>query len=200
MQRIGIFGGTFDPVHVGHLVAATWCLDALDLDLMMLMVANEPWQKVGTRELSSAEDRFSVVEAAVAAVPKLEASRLEIDRGGPSYTADTVRELEEKFPGAQLFVVVGSDVASELRTWQRIEEFEDSTTLVVVDRGGVLAAEGPAQSPRWSGRLQKVRMPTIELSSSELRQRLRDGLSVDFLIPEPAIRCIRELGMYSVGR
>lgn len=167
---------------------------------MMLTVANRPWQKVGKRQLSSAEDRFSVVEAAVESVTRVEASRLELDRGGPSYTADTVRELEERFPGAELFVVVGSDVASDLRSWQRIEEFEARVTLVVVDRGGVVPGRQVAGRSQWSGRKRKVRMPTIELSSSELRQRLSEGLSVDFLVPEPAIRRIRELGMYSVGR
>src|SRR6202049_1421828 len=79
--RIGIFGGTFDPVHVGHLVAATWARDALGLDRVLLVVANEPWQKVGTRQISRAEDRFRVVEAAVAGVPGVEACRMEIDRG-----------------------------------------------------------------------------------------------------------------------
>ncbi len=200
MRRIGIFGGTFDPVHIGHLVAATWCRDDLELDLIMLTVANEPWQKVGTRRVSSPEDRFSVLQAAVESVDRVEASRLELDRGGPSYTADTVRELEERFPEAELYVVVGSDVASELRSWQRIDEFEDRVTLVVVDRGGVVPGAPAGEHSQWSGRKRKVRMPTIELSSSELRQRLRDGLSVDFLIPEPAIRRIRDLGMYSVGR
>src|SRR5580658_10329091 len=87
-NRIGVFGGTFDPVHVGHLVAAVNARHALDLDRVILMVANLPWQKVGLREVSSAEDRLALVEAAVGDVPGLEAGRLEIDRGGESHTAD----------------------------------------------------------------------------------------------------------------
>ena len=93
--RIGIFGGTFDPVHVGHLVAATWAREELGLDRVLLVVANVPWQKAGTRTVTPAEDRFRMVQAAVGGVAGVEASRIEIDRGGPSYTIDTVRELRE---------------------------------------------------------------------------------------------------------
>src|SRR5579863_7422130 len=109
--RIGIFGGTFDPVHVGHLVAATWAREGLGLDRVLLVVANVPWQKAGTRAVTAAEDRFRMVQAAVEGVAGVEASRLEIDRGGPSYTVDTVRELLEADPSARPHVIVGADVA-----------------------------------------------------------------------------------------
>src|SRR6202163_1250648 len=98
--RIGILGGTFDPVHVGHLVAATWAREAFGLDRVLMVVANVPWQKTGRRVVSAAEDRFLMVEAAVAGVAGLEVSRLEIDRGGPSYTVDTVREVVAVTPSA----------------------------------------------------------------------------------------------------
>src|ERR1700694_3337769 len=100
-ERIGVFGGTFDPIHVGHLVAAVNARHALDLDRVMLMVANQPWQKVGYRTVTSAEDRFAMVAAAVGDVPGLEAGRLEIDRGGESFTADTLAELACGYPGAE---------------------------------------------------------------------------------------------------
>ena len=103
-ERIGVFGGTFDPIHVGHLVAAVNARHALDLDRVILMVANVPWQKVGQRTVTSAEDRFALVEAAVGDVPGLEAGRLEIDRGGESHTADTLEELAELHPGAELYL------------------------------------------------------------------------------------------------
>ena len=199
MERIGILGGTFDPVHVGHLVAACWCRDALELDRVLLVVANEPWQKTGTRELTAAEDRFAVVTAAVEGVDGLQASHIEIERGGPSYTADTVQELRVAHPGAELLLAMGSDVAAELGTWHRFEEIKGLVTLVVVDRGGA-APKGAAQE-RWGGArsVLHVRIPPLEISSSELRERLRRGRSVDFLIPERAIRCIRRLGLYSVS-
>src|ERR1700722_12141717 len=134
--RIGIFGGTFDPVHVGHLVAATWAREGLGLDRVLLVVANVPWQKAGTRVVTAAEDRFRMVQAAVEGVAGVEASRMEIDRGGPSYTVDTVRELLEADPSTRPYVIVGADVAKELDTWKRVDELRTAVTLVVVERGG----------------------------------------------------------------
>ncbi len=190
--RIGIFGGTFDPVHVGHLVAATWAREALSLDRVLLVVANVPWQKAGTRAVTPAEDRFRVVQAAVAGVAGLEASRMEIDRGGASYSADTVAELLGSVPAVAPYLIVGADVAAELETWQRVDELRESVTLVVVDRGGVGAAQDP---PGW--RVERLRIPALDISSSQLRDRLAEDRSVDFLIPEAAIRCIRQLNLYA---
>src|SRR3954471_10021926 len=116
-ERIGILGGTFDPVHVGHLVAAVNVRHALSLDRVLLVVANIPWQKVGSRAVTPAEDRYAMVAAAVGEVPGLEASRIEIDRGGHSYSADTLAEVAGAEAGAQLFLVIGADVAGELATW-----------------------------------------------------------------------------------
>ncbi len=193
--RIGIFGGTFDPVHVGHLVAAAWAREAFELDRVLLVVANVPWQKAGTRTVSAAEDRFLMVQAAVAGIPGLEVSRVEIDRGGPSYTADTVRELLTTTPGARPYVIVGADVAGELGTWQRVAELREVVTLVVVDRGGVGSGDNP---PGWQ--VERLAIPALDISSSQLRERLAQGRSVDFLIPEPAIRCIRRLNLYAGTR
>src|SRR6516165_10798464 len=135
-QRIGVFGGTFDPIHVGHLVAAVNARHAARLDRVILMVANVPWQKVGQRDLSSAEDRFAMVQAAVGDVAGLEAGRREIERGGVSYTADTVEELSGLYPDAELSVIVGWDVAGELSSWDRWEVIQRLATLVVVNRPG----------------------------------------------------------------
>ena len=135
-ERIGIFGGTFDPVHVGHLVAAVNARHDLGLDRVVLMVANVPWQKVGGRKVTPAEDRFEMVQAAVGGVAGVEASRMEIDRGGPSYTADTISEMAVLYPDAELFVIVGWDVSAELGTWERLNEVRDLASLVVVNRPG----------------------------------------------------------------
>jgi nicotinate-nucleotide adenylyltransferase len=193
--RIGIFGGTFDPVHVGHLVAAAWAREAFELERVLLVVANEPWQKTGTRTVTPAEDRFLMVQAAVDGVDGVEACRIEIDRGGPSYTADTVRDLLASTPSADLYVIVGADVAAELGSWQRTDELRDAVTLVVVDRGGVGSEGDP---PGW--RVERLRIPALDISSSQLRERLAEGRSVDFLIPEGAIRCIRQLNLYAGSR
>ena len=136
IRSIGLFGGTFDPPHVGHLVTAVNVRHALDLDVVVLMVANVPWQKQGSRHISPAEDRFAMVEAAVADVDGLEAGDLEIRRGGASYTADTLAALAAQYPGAQLYTVVGDDAAANITTWERYDEVVDGSTLVVVDRPG----------------------------------------------------------------
>jgi nicotinate-nucleotide adenylyltransferase len=193
-DRIGVFGGTFDPVHIGHLVAAIWAREALGLDRVFMVVANEPWQKSGVRRVTPAEDRLAVLSAAVTGVEGLEPSRLEIDRGGPSYTIDTIRELIDLHPGAALFLVVGADVAAELDSWHRGEELASLVRLVVVDRGGV---DGSVDPPGW--KVDHLRIPALDVSSSELRQRLAARQSVDFLIPGPAILCIDRLGLYAEG-
>ena len=119
-RRLGVFGGTFDPVHVGHLVAAVNARHALGLDRVLLVVANQPWQK-HARAVTPAPDRFAVVEAAVTNMEGLEASAVEVERGGPSYTADTLEELSRRYPDAELFLVIGADVADELDSWERME-------------------------------------------------------------------------------
>lgn len=195
-QRIGVFGGTFDPVHVGHLVAAVNARHTLQLDRVVLMVANVPWQKAGMRQVTPADDRYAMVAAAVSGVPGLEASRLEIDRGGPSYTADTVAALRLAHPGAELFVIVGWDVSSELASWERFEEVRDLATLVVVNRPGAPAPVGLVQEG-W--RLVEVAVPNLEISSTDLRARAATGRPLDYLVPEAAVRVIRQRGLYAVG-
>jgi nicotinate-nucleotide adenylyltransferase len=194
-ERVGILGGTFDPVHVGHLVAATWALDGLGLDRVLLVVANEPWQKTASRRVTPAEDRLAVVAAAVEGVPGLEPCRLEIDRGGPSYTVDTVRALTDAHPDSCFTLIVGADVAAELDTWHEVDRLAGLVRLVIVDRGGVASGPDPAG---W--RVDRLRIPALDVSSSELRDRLAAGRSVDYLIPAAAIRCISRRGLYAGPR
>jgi nicotinate-nucleotide adenylyltransferase len=199
-ERIGIFGGTFDPVHVGHLVAAVNARYTLSLDRVMLVVANEPWQKVGVRTVAPAADRLAVVEAAVAGTAGLEASDLEVARGGVSYTADTVAELAGRHPRARLFLVVGADVVAGLPTWERLEEVRDAVTLVVVNRPGTRQVVAGAEGPLAGWRAVSIEVPALEISSTDLRERAATGRPLDYLIPGAAIRAIRERGLYAVGR
>lgn len=194
-ERLGILGGTFDPVHVGHLVAALDVRHALALDRILLVVANLPWQKRGTRALTPAADRLAMVTAAVADLDGIEASALEIERGGESYTAETLETLASRTPAPELFLVVGDDVAGELHTWRRPEVVRDLATVVVVSRPGVVPAR---LGPGW--RHERVAIPEIGVSSTDLRQRLTAGRPVDFLIPAGAIRCIRERRLYAGDR
>ena len=195
--RIGVFGGTFDPIHVGHLVAAVNARHAARLERVILMVANVPWQKVGQRVLSSAEDRFAMVQAAVGDVAGLEAGRLEIDRGGVSYTADTLEELSSRDPDAELFLIVGWDVAVELAGWDRWEAIQRLATLVVVNRPGAGRPRG-LDGHGWQ--VVEVVVPNLEISSTDLRARAVDGRPLDYLVPEAAVHCLRSRGLYATNR
>ena len=188
--RIGLFGGTFDPPHVGHLVTAVNVRHALDLDAVVLMVANSPWQKERSRSISPAEDRFAMVEAAVADVDGLVAGDAEIRRGGPSFTADTLATLVECYPGADLFTIVGDDAAAGLTTWERHEEVVTLSRLVVVDRPGA-----PVELPAGFDWL-RVEVPRLEVSSTDLRARVRDGRPLDYLVTEPVLGIIALCKLY----
>lgn len=190
-QRLGIFGGTFDPPHVGHLVTAVNVRHELALDRVLLVVSGQPWQKVGTRAITPAEERFALVEAAVAGVEGLEASRMEIDRGGMSFTADTLAELAAIAPTPELFVILGSDAAAGLSTWERADEVRQAATIVVVDRPGMREAGPPAG---WSW--VRVEVPRLEVSSTDLRRRVVDGRPLDYLLTPAVIESIEALGLY----
>ncbi len=189
-RRLGVFGGTFDPPHVGHLVTALNVGYALGLDEVLIVVAHVPWQKEGTRPLTPSEDRLAMVEAAVAGVPGLSASRVEIDHGGPSFTADTLHDLHTAEPGATLFTILGDDAASGLTTWQRWEEVVEQSRLVVVDRPGEPC--GLPDVAEWI----RVEVPHLEVSSTDLRARIRDGRPLEFLVPPAVLRVIAERRLY----
>jgi nicotinate-nucleotide adenylyltransferase len=189
--RLGIFGGTFDPPHIGHLVTAVNVRYDLDLDEVLLVVAGTPWQKVGDRAISTADDRLAMTRAAVGEVEGLVASPIEIERRGPSYTADTIAELGSRHPGAEVFVLLGRDAALGVPTWERVDELRTGVTLVVVDRPG--AEEGPLpEGFSW----RRVEAPRLEVSSTDLRARVADGRPLDFLLPPAVIDCIHERGLY----
>ena len=171
MDRIGLFGGTFDPPQVGHVRAAVEGKNRAELDLVLWVVARDPWQKADEVR-TSAEDRFAMVRACVAALDGHEASRLELDRPGPSYTVDTLEALRADEPDAEIHLIVGQDVADTLDTWHRSEEVAEMCELLVIDR-----------DPE-------------DVSSTEVRRRLAAGESVDELVPLPVIREISERGLY----
>lgn len=190
-RRLGIFGGTFDPPHVGHLVTAVNVRHDLQLDQVLLVVNNQPWQKVGTRAITPADDRFALVEAAVAGVEGLEASAVEIERGGMSYTADTLVELARSEPAPELFVILGADAAGGLTTWEQADAVRDLATVVVVDRPGSQTA---TPLPGWSW--LRVEVPRLEVSSTDLRARVVDGRPLDYLLPPGVIATIEARGLY----
>lgn len=190
-------GGTFDPPHLGHVAAAKAVLERLSLSRLLLVVANDPWQKSGTRPVSPAEDRFALTEALAAEVPGAEASRIEIDRGGPSYSVDTAEEILAREGGVhpvELYLVVGADLVPELGTWRRPEDLRRLVTLAVVSRP--VPGTTPAVPEGW--RVEWIDGPQVPISSSEVRRRLARGAPVDDQVPKSVIRCIERRGLYAV--
>jgi nicotinate-nucleotide adenylyltransferase len=194
--RIGIFGGTFDPPHAGHVAAARAVIAQLGLDRLLLVVANDPWQKSGQREVSPAADRFALVEAVAPEIPGAEASRLEIDRGGPSYSVDTAEEILAEAGGqpVELYLVVGADLVPELGSWHRAADIRRLVTLAIVSRP---TGPAPAVPPGWRAVL--VDGPQVPVSSSEVRDLLAEDRTVEGMVPEAVIRCIRRRALYAVS-
>jgi nicotinate-nucleotide adenylyltransferase len=190
-ERLGVFGGTFDPPHVGHLVSAVNVRHELQLDRVLLVVNNVPWQKTGARAVSPAEERFGMVDAAVADVAGLEASRVEIEAGGPSYTADTLASLLREDPARELFVILGGDAAAGLLSWERCDEVRELATIVVVERPGAQPAHAP-EGWRWTW----VEVPSLDVSSTDLRARAVDGRPLDYLVTHEVADWIDAHGLY----
>ncbi len=194
------------------MAAARAVQDALALDRLLLVVANDPWQKSPHRPITPAEDRFAMAQALAEEIPGAEASRMEIDRGGPSYTVLTVEALlaeaaEAGEPPPEIFLVVGADLASELGTWERPEDLQRLVTLAIVSRPSLpSSAGGPSGSghpdavtpPGW--RVQWVNGPLVDVSSSAVREGLKRGDSIDEVVPPGVRHCIRRRNLYAYGR
>ena len=193
MERLGVFGGTFDPVHVGHVVVAAETRSALGLDRVLLVVAGDPWQKRG-QVVASARDRLALAEAAVDGVDGIEASPVEVDRAGPSVTADTLDALAG--PHRELFLVLGADAVANMHTWRRLDDTRSLATIVVVERNGDAYAEPPG--PGW--KVERVTIPRLDVSSSDVRERLAVGRPIDGLVPSAVVHAIRARGLYTDPR
>jgi nicotinate-nucleotide adenylyltransferase len=209
-ERIGVFGGTFDPIHVAHVVSAVEARRALELDRVVLVPAGDPWQKRGS-VTAPAADRLAMVEAAVKGIAGLEVSPIEVERDGPSYTHQTLETLAA--PGRKLFLVVGADVATTMHSWVGIEQLPALATLVVVDRApdpeGVLeaspvavaaGARPPGEESLPAGwECVRLSIPRLDVSSTDLRARASRGWPLDGLVPPGAVRIIAERGLYRTG-
>lgn len=192
-QRLGLLGGTFDPPHLGHLAAASEARVALGLDRVLLMVANDPWQKSGARRVTPADDRLAMAQAACEGVDGVEASALEIERGGPTYTVDTLKDLAS--PDVDLFLIVGVDAAAGLPTWERWTELAALATLVVVERSG---EQPPVLGPEWN--VVHLPLTRLDISSGELRSRVVDGRPLWPYVPAGVVAVIDERSLYGSAR
>jgi len=190
-----VLGGTFDPPHIGHLIAALSVREQLGLEEVWLVPAGDPWQKRGVRPITPAEVRLEMVEAAVAGVPGLAASDLEVRREGPSYSIDTVDALRLGPPPRQVVLVVGRDAAAGLPTWHRHRDLLARCTVAVLDREGA-----PEVGAALAGAtVEPVAMRRVDVSSTELRRRVAEGRSIDVLVPTAVAEVVARRGLYRTG-
>lgn len=200
--RIGILGGTFDPVHVGHLAAGEEARERLGLERVLFVPAGEPWQKAG-RAISPAEDRVAMLELALAGNPWFEVSTIEVDRPGPSYSVDTVEALvaAQRTAGHEpdVWFILSAEAAHGLATWHRPERLLAACRLAVVPRPGAAPfdpAELEAIAPGSTDRAVVLDAPRLDLSGTAIRARIRAGRSTRYLVPDPVAAYIAAHGLY----
>ncbi len=191
-SRIGVMGGTFDPIHNGHLVAASEVCHALALDEVIFVPTGQPWQKAD-RDVASAEDRFLMTVIATAANPLFTVSRVDIDRPGETYTVDTLRDLRAaRGPDAEFFFIIGADALSGLPTWKHAEDLLTLAHFVGCTRPGHQLAGGVL----LEGRFSLIEVPAVEVSSTVCRERVRAGLPIRYLVPDGVVEYIAKRGLY----
>lgn len=188
MKRIGLFGGSFDPVHNAHLALAKAALRDVALDEVRWIPAGHPWQK--TRVVTNAVHREAMVALAIEGEPRFVLDPIELKRAGPSYTLDTVRALQAVQPQAQWFLIVGQDQQASLPTWHGAEALLSLVTLAVARRPGAVDAGTPATA------VCTIDMPPTDLSSTQVRSRCASGLPIDEMVPAQVARYIDQHGLY----
>jgi nicotinate-nucleotide adenylyltransferase len=196
-MRIGVFGGTFDPPHNGHLALAAAARDELGLDRVLWVPAADPPHKQG-RAISPAADRLALVRAAIAGQPGFEVSRIDVDRPGPHWTADTLALLRRRYPGDELVFVMGGDSLRDLPTWGRPQEIVDGYSLAVLRRPGD-RVDLPALERVLPGITRKVTFidePPMRISANAIRERARHGQPLAGLVPPRVARLIAQRGLY----
>ena len=200
-MRLGLFGGSFDPVHYGHLLLAECCREACRLDQVHFLPAAHPPHKQ-ERELTAAEHRVAMLELAIAGHPAFSVSRFEIDRGGVSYTVDTLRHYHTEYPGSELFLLLGADMLLDLPHWHEARQVCELAIPVVAGRPGPgapnFACLGQIASPEQIAafRGHQVSMPQVGASSSEIRRRIAAGLGIRYWTPRAVEVYIEEHGLY----
>ncbi len=184
-------GGTFDPIHNGHLVAASEVADRFELDEVLFVPTGQPWQKT-ERRVSPAEDRYLMTVVATASNPRFQVSRVDIDRGGPTYTADTLADLHAAMPDAQLFFITGADALSQILSWRKVDELFTYAHFVGVTRPGYEL--GDDHLPE--GAVTLVEVPAMAISSTDCRERVAQGRPVWYLVPDGVVQYISKRHLY----
>jgi nicotinate-nucleotide adenylyltransferase len=190
-ERVGIMGGTFDPIHHGHLVAASEVATLFSLDEVIFVPTGEPWQK-SHRQVSPAEHRYLMTVIATASNPRFWVSRVDIDRAGPTYTIDTIRDIGAQRPGADLYFITGADALAQILSWKDAEDALKLATFVGVTRPGYDLSD--EHLPRDSVTL--VDVPAMAISSSDCRARVAAGKPVWYLVPDGVVQYISKHHLY----
>jgi nicotinate-nucleotide adenylyltransferase len=191
-MRLGIMGGTFDPIHHGHLVAASEVQSLFQLDEVVFVPTGEPWQK-GDRQVSPAEDRYLMTVIATASNPRFRVSRVDIDRPGPTYTIDTLHDLQKEFGGkAELFFITGADALSQILSWRNAEELFRLAHFVGCTRPGHTLSDPGLPG----GNVSLVEVPALAISSTDCRDRVHRGEPVWYLVPDGVVQYISKRRLY----
>jgi len=191
-MKVGVMGGTFDPIHIVHLLLAETAREQLSLDRVLFMPAGDPWRKAG-REITPASLRLEMVRRAIAGNTTFEADDREIRRQGATYTVDTLRELREELGEAdELVLLLGDDALADLPHWKEPGELEKLATIAVAPRSGEL----PKDLPLDENALEQVDMPAMDVSSTDLREKARNGRSLRYLVPDGVIELIESNRLY----
>lgn len=193
-MRLGVMGGTFDPIHHGHLVAASEVQTRFGLDEVVFVPTGQPWQK-DEREVSAPEHRYLMTVVATASNPRFTVSRVDIDRPGPTYTIDTLRDLHRERPDAELFFITGADALAQILSWKDADELFDLAHFVGVTRPGYVLSESGLPADRVT--LQEV--PAMAISSTDCRARVERAEPVWYLVPDGVVQYVNKYRLYAAG-
>ncbi len=190
-RRIGVMGGTFDPIHHGHLVAASEVASRFSLDTVIFVPTGQPWQK-HSGGVSTAEHRYLMTVIATASNPRFTVSRVDLDREGPTYTVDTLRELRAQFPGDELYFITGADALAAIMSWKDADELSTLARLIGVTRPGYQLSDPDLPG----GSVTLIEVPALAISSTDCRERVRRGEPVWYLVPDGVVQYISKHRLY----
>jgi nicotinate-nucleotide adenylyltransferase len=190
-RKIGVMGGTFDPIHNGHLIAASEAAHRFGLDEVIFVPTGRPWQK-SDRTVSRSEDRYLMTVVATASNPMFSVSRVDIDRPGPTYTADTLTDLHAEYPDAELFFITGADALAQILSWQKLDELFELAHFVGVTRPGYELDDHHLPD----GAVTLVEVPAMTISSTDCRRRVAEGHPVWYLVPDGVVQYISKRRLY----
>lgn len=194
-RRLGVMGGTFDPIHYGHLVTAEEALVQFALDGVVFVPTGQPWMK-GERDVSPAEDRYLMTVIATASNPRFAVSRVDVDREGATYTADTLRALAAENPDAELYFITGADAMLEIFEWKDPDEVLSMAHFIAATRPGHDLARFDATASTRHPNVSVMNVPALAISSTDVRGRVRSGRPIRYLVPEGVKSYIEKVGLY----